>query len=104
MAIFTRKQSREVAREIHKQIKKGNYDYELMIVADDISRKSKYKLFPREGIIIERPEWENKILLFMKHRDIEHFSKGNLKTIQGIEDAVYESVNINLWSITRGGK
>lgn len=103
MAIFTRKQSREVAREIHKQIKKDNYDYELMVVADDISRKSKYKLFPREGIVIERPEWKDRILLFIKHRDIEYFSRGNLKTIQGIEDAVYESVNINLRDITRGG-
>ena len=55
MAIFTRKQSREVAREIHKQIKKGNYDYELMIndvhstsEALTASRKIEIKDFSKE--------------------------------------------------------
>lgn len=103
MALFTRKQSREVARELHKQIKKGNYYYELMVEADELSRKSKYKLFLREGNIKERPERENSILLNIKHRDIVHFSRGNVKTIQGIEDAVYESVNIGLSVKTMGG-
>lgn len=100
--MFTRKQSREVAREIHKQIEKGNYDYELMIVANDKSRKTKYKLFQSECNDIERPEWESKFILIFKHRDIEYISRGNLKTIQGIEDVVYEAVNINLKYITRG--
>ena len=56
---------------------------------------------PSRDIFEESPKWDDYNLLFMGHSDIEFFSEGNMRTIQGIEDAVYRTVNIVIGDINK---
>lgn len=93
MAVFTRKQARDVARILYKMHKVGNKDYEIFIVGNDGFKDLKCKVLPNSDTFKESSKWDDYNLLFVDYKGIEFFSKGDMVTIQGLENAVYVSVN-----------